>query len=118
MKKQTNKLIKFSSNDIKAMIHDASYWAGIEFTTEQVKDLLANDKTGCVEDIWDDFEQVGHPGKYGMDTAVRDIWFTLIGFAYAGQRWPVGCDGEKVSEEFFKKLINGLTEKGISFNFN
>jgi hypothetical protein len=107
--------MNFSDSDLKAMQNDATL-AGIQFTLKEIAELLANDKSGRAEDIWDDFESVGHPsGEYGMDTMVRDMWFSLIGQAYVGRNWPTYGEGEQVRDKFYAKLTDSLNKAGIKY---
>lgn len=109
--------MKFTTNDLKAMQSDARSWASIDFTLHQLSDLLKRNQNNLATLIWEDFEQVGHPSKYGLDTAVRDIFFDLIGVTYTGLHWPLNGNGPAAGEKFFKKLKVGLTEADIKHGY-
>lgn len=113
MKKKSTP-IKFRETDIVAMQHDATSYAALDFTKAQVAKILDANPNGCAEAIWDDFESVGHPsGEYGMDTAVRDIWFAAIAYYYTGQDWPINGDSDEVSNKFFSKLKKALKKDKV-----
>lgn len=105
--------MNFSKTDIQAIISDTVSWLGAKPTEDQVRSVLENDKTGLAEAIWYDFELVGHPDKYGMDTAVRDIWANLVAKVMTGSDWPTYGEAEG---DFFEKLDRGYAKNGWQTN--
>ena len=96
------------------MQYDAKRCAGILFTIKKIQEILDNKKLAySVRYLWKDFKGCEYPPgcSYGMDTAPRDVWFSIIANHYTGQDWP--CNGDGDSTEFFKKLIQNLEKDNV-----
>jgi hypothetical protein len=113
MAKRKSTAIKFRETDITAMQHDATR-ANLDFTKAQVQKILSKNPGGYTKAIWDDFERCGHPsGEYGMDTMVRDLWFSAIAFYYTGRDWPLNMEDDSTSKKFFTKLKTALKKDKV-----
>jgi hypothetical protein len=87
---------------------------GIMFSLKKIRELLkANKKHAKI--IWNDFECVCHPSKFGMDTAVRDIWFDLVARHYVRRDWPKGSEKKTKASRFFKNLYKALDKDKVKY---
>ena len=94
----------YSRKDYKDIRQELAEYYGINPTLKQLANILAGEH----EFATDYFSN----GK-GMDTFGRELLVDAIGKKFAGRKWPINAESDRVSKQFFKKLFHNLKSNNI-----